>query len=88
MSHVEYAQWIFNLLCASKLLRNLHLKHNGIQLGDFSYCFNVLLDADCAFKLRLTRWSVQKNRTLEHLPEIGAEYFLCLRRNLENICEI
>lgn len=88
VSHIEYAKWICNLCYASKLLRNLHLKRNGVQLRDLGYYFNVLWDADCTFKLRLIRWSVQINRTLEHLPEIGTENFLALRRNLKNICAI
>lgn len=70
------------MMFLKKILRNLCLKHYGIQFRDLGYYFNVSLDADCTFKFRLTRWSVQKNRTLEHLPEIGAEYFLALRRNL------
>lgn len=70
-----------------KILRNLHLQHNGILVRDLYYYFNVFLDADCTFKLRLKIWNVQKNRTLEDLPGIGTEDFLTLRHSLENICE-
>lgn len=54
---------IYDML--QKMLRNLHLQHDGILVRDLVYYFNVFLDADCTFKLSLTMWNVQKNRTLE-----------------------
>lgn len=66
------------MMYCKKMLRNLHLQYNGIAVRDLYHGFNVFLEAICTFKLRMTMRNVQKNRTLEDLPGIGTEDFLCV----------